>query len=176
MTVQDTHAERETLEVEVNIPGHDARVTTPLFTRTRKELIAREGGRCFICLCTAEETGHPLEAHHHPVERSLANMIDWDHFRKECESGRWGPHAQAFDWSKFDPLNPYSFVDDMTVNGLLLCKAHHTGKDEGIHDMPYPLWIAQKLGLEGYKFSGVEIIHHDYSAEESEANHAAQQQ
>lgn len=40
-------------------------------------LIAREGGRCFICGGTIKTTGHPLEAHHHPVARSLANMIDW---------------------------------------------------------------------------------------------------
>jgi hypothetical protein len=160
MTTTQIHEEKETLAVEVNIPGHEERTTTALFTRTRKQLITREGGRCFICGGTVETTGHPLEAHHHPVERSLANMVDWALFRSECEAGMWGPHAQSFDWSKFDPADPYSFVDDMTVNGLLLCKAHHTGKDEGIHDMPYPLWIAQKYGQEGYQFSDVEVIHH----------------
>lgn len=160
MTTTQIHEEKETLVVEVNIPGHEARTTTTLFLHSKKTLIAREGGRCFICGGTAETTGHPLEAHHHPVERSLANMVDWALFMSECEAGMWGPHAQAFDWSKFDPADPYSFVDDMTVNGLLLCKAHHTGKDEGIHDMPYPLWIAQKYGQEGYQFSDVEVIHH----------------
>lgn len=160
MTTTQIHEEKETLVVEVNIPGHEARTTTTLFLHSKKTLIAREGGRCFICGGTAQTTGHPLEAHHHPVERSLANMIDWDLFRSECQAGMWGEHAAGFDWSKFDPADPYSFVDDMTVNGLLLCKAHHTGKDEGIHDMPYPLWIAQKYGQEGYQFSDAEVIHH----------------
>lgn len=160
MTTTQIHEEKETLVVEVNIPGHEARTTTTLFLHSKKTLITRERGRCFICGGTAETTGHPLEAHHHPVERSLANMIDWDLFRSECQAGMWGAHAQAFDWSKFNPADPYTFVDDMTVNGLLLCKAHHTGKDEGIHDMPYPLWIAQKYGQEGYQFSDVEVIHH----------------
>lgn len=159
--VTQIHEEKETLVVDVNIPGHEARTTTALFTHSKKLLIEREGGHCFICGRTAETSGHPLEAHHHPVERSLSNMIDWDLFRAECEAGMWGEHAQGFDWSKFDPAAPYTFVDDMTVNGLLLCKAHHTGKDEGIHDMPYPLWIAQKYGQEGYQFSSVEVIHHE---------------
>lgn len=161
MSVTEIHEERETLIIDINLPGHEARITTSLFMHTRKLLIAREGGHCFICGRTDETSGHPLEAHHHPVERSLANMIDWDLFRAECEAGFWGEAAQRFDWSTFDPANPYTFVDDMTVNGLLLCKAHHTGKDEGIHDMPYPLWIAQRLGKEGYQFSAVEVIHHE---------------
>lgn len=161
MSVNEIHEQKETLVVDINIPGHEERTTTPLFLHSKKALIAREGGRCFTCGRTAEESGHPLEAHHHPVERSMSNMIDWDLFRSECQAGMWGTHAEAFDWSKFDPADPYSFVDDMNVNGLLLCKAHHTGKDEGIHDMPYPLWIAQKYGKEGYQFSPTEVIHHE---------------
>ncbi len=157
--VTQIHEEKETMTVDVNIPGHEARTTTAVFRHSKKLLEMREGGRCFVCGATAEESGHPLEAHHHPIERSLANMIDWVRFRKDCEAGLWGPHAQQFNWTLFDPANPYIFVDDMTVNGELLCKAHHTGKDEGKHDLPFPLWIAQKYGKEGYKFSDVEIIH-----------------
>lgn len=153
-SVTNTHAEKETLSVDVNLPGHDPRITTALFTRTRRQLIEREGGRCYVCGRTAAEVG-PLEAHHHPIERSFAEMIDWSEgslIRREF------PH---FDWSKFDLADPYTFVDDMTVNGLLLCKAHHIGKDEGIHAMPYPIWVAQRYGREGYQFSSIEIIHHD---------------
>jgi hypothetical protein len=154
------HEEKLTLAVEVNIPSHEDRKATPLFERTRKQLLKREGAVCWICGCTAEEAG-PLEAHHHPVERSLAEMVDWHLFRNLAERGLFGEAVKGFDWSAFDPKNPYTFVDDMTVNGVLLCKAHHTGKDEGIHDMPYPLWVVQKFGREGYKFSDVEIIHHE---------------
>lgn len=174
--VTKIHEERETLAVDVNLPGHDPRTTTALFRRTRQQLIDREGGRCAICGRTQEETGHPLEAHHHPVERSLATAWDWPHFIADCMAGKWGPSAQHFDWEgfmdgatmqQFDgyqmlvPVDPYKFVDDMTVNGELLCKAHHIGKDEGKHAMPYPLYIWQRYAPEGYPMSGVEIIHHD---------------
>lgn len=161
MSVTETHEERETLAVEVNIPGHEERTTTALFRHSKQKLIDRVGGRCYVCGRTGEESGHPLEAHHHPIERSLANMIDWDRFRLDCVAGMWGEYAQSFDWSKFHDTDPYTFVDDMTVNGLLICKDHHTHKDEGIHMLPFPLWVAQKYGKEGYKFSDVEIIHHE---------------
>ncbi|WP_407059289.1 hypothetical protein ACKZDW_02600 (plasmid) [Ralstonia syzygii subsp. celebesensis] len=164
------------------LPGHDARVTTVLFTRSKKALVEREGGRCFICGATAEESGHPLEAHHHPIERSLANLIDWERVAAQAKAGEFGARAAAFDWGGFFtgaktvtapaaaphlpevhylvPADPYRFVDDMTVNGLLLCKQHHTGKNAGIHDMPFPLWIAQKYAREGYQFTPSEVIHH----------------
>lgn len=156
--VTQAHAEKETLSVEVNIPEHEERKTTALFERTRKELIAREGGRCFVCNQTPEETGHPSEAHHHPIERSLAELIDWDRFKADALAGVWGEKIRAFDWDHFTDWT--QFVDDMTVNGMLLCKEHHIGKDEGIHTMPFPLWIAQKYAREGYQFSDVEVIHH----------------
>lgn len=155
------HTERETLTVDVNIPAHADRVTTPLFRETRAQLIKREMGRCWVCGQTAEEVGHPLEAHHHPIERCLAEMIDWAWFENDARKGLWGTHIAAFDWDSFDPKRWETFVDDMRVNGRLLCKAHHTGKDEGIHAMPFPLWIAQKYGKEGYRFNKAEVIHHE---------------
>ena len=153
--VTETHEEKETLTVDVNLPGHDPRVTTPLFTRTRKALIERERGRCWVCGGTAESTGHPLEAHHHPIERSFAEMIDWS------EGSQIRRDFPRFDWASFDPADPYTFVDDMTANGLLVCKAHHIGRDEGIHALPFPMILAQKYGKEGYQFSSIEIIHHE---------------
>ena len=180
--VTEIHEEKETLSVDVEIPGHEPRVTTPLFLHSKKALIAREGGCCYICGRTAEESSHPLEAHHFPLERSLTNLVDWKRFRRDSEAGVYGEHPKAFDWDSFfigakeetvnldpslpaynfiDPVDPYLFVDDQTVNGLLLCKAHHTGKGTGIHDLPHPLWLAQKFGKEGYQYTPTEILHHE---------------
>ncbi|QGZ66249.1 hypothetical protein [Paraburkholderia acidisoli] len=156
--VTKAHAEKETLSIEVLIPAHEERKATALFERSRKELIEREGGRCFVCNGTAEESGHPLEAHHHPIERSLAELIDWERFKADALGGMWGEKIRAFDWDNFTDWT--QFVDDMTVNGMLLCRSHHTAKDSGIHTLPFPLWVAQKYAKEGYKFSDFETIHH----------------
>jgi hypothetical protein len=159
--VTETHEEKLTLAVDVEIPGHAPRGSaTPLFIRTKKILVERVGGRCFICNGTEAEIGAPLKAHHFPVERSLATAWDWPKFIADCRAGKWGVYAQAFHWEGFDPVSdPYKFVDDMRVNGLLLCAKHHRGADEGIHGLPHPLWIWQKYAPEGYEMSNVEIIH-----------------
>ena len=159
-SVEEVHEEKETLSVEVEIPGHAPRgAATPLFERSKKILMERVGGRCFICNGTESEVGF-LQAHHYPVERSLATAWDWPRFIADCKAGKWGVYCQAFHWEGFDPdKDPYQFVDDMSCNGLLLCQAHHIGKDEGIHDLPHPLWIWQKYAPEGYKLSDVEVIH-----------------
>ena len=183
MTVEQIHEQKETLSVDVLLPGHAPRKETALFEHTRKLLIEREGGRCFVSGQTAEELGQPLEAHHHPIERCFAEIIDWSLFSKDCKAGHWGIHAQAFDWEGFFkgakqmtvagetplhpdtvyllPVDPYLFVDDMRVNGLLLGKPFHTGKDEGIHTLPFPIWLVQKYAIEGTQFTPTEVIHHD---------------
>lgn len=142
--VRQPRAETGTQHVEVNIPGHEPRTTTAPFPRARPSRIDRAGARCYVCGATADEAGHPLEAHHHPIECSLMNLIDWLRFAADARTGMWGKHAQAFDWDNFDPAHPETFVDDMAINGMLLCKQHRTGQDEGRHTRPFPLFIVQR--------------------------------
>jgi len=180
----DAHDENKTVHVEVEIPEHADRVTTHLFSESRREIL-KGNPVCWICGEPYSKES-PLEAHHWIVERCLANMIDWTLLKEACLAGDHGEAPKNFDWDKFfegaeeikydaftddrgvkwpagsylQPKNVYMFVDDMTVNGKLLCKKHHIGKDEGIHSMTYPLWLAQRYGKPGYKFSDVEVIHH----------------
>lgn len=162
MSVQDIHEEKLTLTVDVEIPGHEARTETSLFRRTKAQLLEREHHRCWICGRTPEETGRPAQVHHHPIERSLANGIDFALVERDCEKGMYGPDAKAFDWDAFHKAGDvYAFVDNALVNGRVLCPEHHIGKDAGIHTLPYPLHLAQRYLREGYQFSPTEIIHHD---------------
>ena len=90
----DTPAEGSiatSIVVDVLLPGHAPRKATALFERTRKLLIEREGARCFVSRMTAEELGAPLEAHHHPIERCFAEIINWSAFSEDCKAGHWGP-------------------------------------------------------------------------------------
>ena len=165
MSVEQTHEEKETLTVDVLLPGHEARVTTALFERTKKQLMLREDSRCWCCGEPAEDVG-PLEAHHRPVERSLAMAWDWPRFAADCKAGMWGVHAQAFDWDAFlaaKPFDPYTFVDDMTVNGMLLCKREHIGKGAGIHAEPEPLFIWRRYAPDGYEITPGEHLKHDFT-------------
>jgi hypothetical protein len=163
MPVEQDHELKETLTIDVITPGHAPRTETSLFKTTKQMLFKAtapalqiprdEIGRCWICGQTEAELGHPLEAHHFSIERSFAEgKIDWEKVKHDH------PH---FDWSKFNESDPYTFVDDMEAQGVLLCKPHHTGKGTGAHDLPYGLWVMQRYLKDGAQFSPNEVIHHD---------------
>jgi hypothetical protein len=154
MPTTQAHELKQTLTVDVLTPAHEARTTTRLFELSKRQLMKREDPpRCWICRRTADEVG-PLEAHHAGIERSFAEgEIDWEIVKQDF------PH---YDWTHFDPANPYSFVDDMEAQGILLCKVHHTGKGTGIHTLPYPLFVLQRYLKDGVQFTPAEVIHHDH--------------
>lgn len=149
-------------QADVITPEHADRVTTPLFTKSKKALyvdgpindllVKRDSGKCWICGGTEAELGEPLEAHHFGIERSFAeDTIDWSKVAIDYPS---------YDWSTFSPTDPYAFVDDMVAQGILLCKKHHTGKNHGIHYMPFSIWILQRYLKDGTEFQPKEVIHH----------------
>jgi hypothetical protein len=162
MSVTENHEEKETLVIDVTLPGHDQRVTTPLFERTRAELIKLEDGRSFVTGKTAAEAGSPLESHHFFIERCLAEAADWDEFRKYV--GRLKSivdRAHAFCEANPELDDIMTFVDDQTVNGMLIEKHLHTGAGEGIHAVPFPLWQFWCYGKDGFKFSGTDCVYHE---------------
>jgi len=166
MSVTDTHEEKLTLAVDIEIPGHEARTETALFRHTKAQLLEREEHRCWICGRTPEETGSPAQVHHRPVERSLAMGIDFKLVERDCKTGMYGPDAQAFDWGAFYANGDvYAFVDNALVNGRVLCRDHHIAKGTGIHNLPEPLHLAQRYMKAGYQFTPTEVICH---ANESE--------
>jgi hypothetical protein len=159
----DEHEQKDTLQVDVDIPAHDKRVTTALFTKTKRLLmhaatalgfnIKRPQARCWICGKTEQELGQPLEAHHFGIERAYIDAkILWDVVALDFP---------IFDWAKFDPAKPETFVDNMSAQGVLLCKEHHTGKDTGIHNLPFSIWIMQRYLADGSRFNPNEVIEHD---------------
>lgn len=162
------HVDKSTLVVSVYDPEHAARVTTALFTRTRDEVLASEP-LCWLCGCPKESVG-PLELHHCNVERMFAEITDYELLRDAALAGELGftPKQRelnrTWDWVSFlaslqiDPLRCYDYVDNMHLNGLPLCKPHHTGTDEGIHNMDFPRWQAQRYAKGGWKFSDAETI------------------
>ena len=179
MDVEQTHEQKETLSEDVFEPGHDPRTVTATFRKTKKELEELGEDRCFICNATASEAGLPLEAHHVIIERCFTNGTDWRRVQAVLGGAtpeelallasskqpilRWLHRIMSFDWASFNPDSEeaaYAFVDNMLANGLMLCKKHHTGKDEGIHDLSFPIFLFQKFAKPGYKFSPDEVIHY----------------
>ena len=156
------HVDQSTLTISIYDPEHAQRVTTPTFTRTRDEILKDETV-CWLCGQTADVVG-PLELHHNSVERMFAEIIDWQLIKDAAFDGQigWTENQRElnknYDWDTFMsavPFDPYIWTDNMHCNGIPICKAHHTGKDEGIHSMDYPRWLAQRYIKADYKYSDV---------------------
>ena len=153
------HEDKETFTEDFNVPAHEQRETTPLFTRTRHEVLTRDGAKCFCCGLTEAQTGKPLEAHHWLIERCLAAAVNWREFCWFIANLKKLVDA-AYDFCQKNPnlTNVMDFVDNMTVNGMLLCKEHHTAKGTGIHRTTFSFWLLQCFGLDGYKYTDDEIL------------------
>jgi hypothetical protein len=158
--VTETHLEKETLTVEVFLPGHEERTTTALFARSRMTAAALIGERC--CVCGRDESVAGSTEWHHLFERSLANAIDWEDARSMVAFfyAAFGRLKAYFDAHPDAPDDIIEFIDDMTVNGMPLCAEHHRLAGTGLHNLPWPLWMAQWYGREGYQFSPAELLVH----------------
>ena len=144
MIPKSEHEQTLTIKVDVFIPDHPDRTTSPVFARTRKKLIednpnakcAVDNGHC--------DHDHPLELHHQHVEWCDSNGVDW---RKVAVL------IPEFDWMTFDPEHPEDFIDSEWNANLVLCKKHHTGVDHGIHCLPGPTWGMQRVQKADFVFS-----------------------
>lgn len=128
------HELKETLTVDVWYPDHPPRKETDLFRKSRHHVIDVQDTPCWVCGSKEER-----ELHHFHVEWAFSDAADWDHMREL--------HPD-FDWSTFK--EPKDFVDS-EYNMLVLCAKHHRLKDHGIHNLPYPIWVAQKFVKADFK-------------------------
>lgn len=139
ITPAGEHEQRLTLSVDIFVPDHPDRTTTPIFAATRRKLIEHNPDACcYIC-----GTTEGLELHHR-IEWCDSNAVD---FKKVAEL------VPEFDWSKFDQDHPETFIDSEYNANVIVCKKHHIGKDHGIHTLPIGLWILQKVKKDDFVFS-----------------------
>lgn len=128
--MEGEHERKETLVLDYWIPNHVDRTTSSVFRHTRKHLIEdNPDAKCEVC---GVKEGLEL---HHRLEYCFANALDWDKVKKDFPD---------FDWKSFDPKDPFTFVDSQWNANVILCNAHHTGKNSGIHKLPHPIFIIQK--------------------------------
>ena len=144
------HAQPQTHHYVVRYPDHPPRTESALYRKTHKELCDGPTAVCFLC----GTKGPGLETHHWIIEKAAQEAIDWTLFGVAAEHLF---HIQtgvcigdAFDWSAV-AANPDLFVDS-PLNMLVLCREHHTSATHGIHHIPFPVWMLQGRGRNGFVF------------------------
>lgn len=136
MKPTDEHEERMTIAVDFFYPDHPPRKESALFSRTKHHLVAELDTPCWVC-----GSKDKREVHHFHAEWADSEGIDWDRMR--------ALHP-GFDWSTFS--KPEDFIDS-AYNMMVLCEKHHRAKDHGIHLVPYPIWIMQRVKRADFVFS-----------------------
>jgi|WetSurMetagenome_2_1015567.scaffolds.fasta_scaffold332919_2 hypothetical protein len=139
-TPQNEHEQKLTISIDIFVPDHPDRTESSVFAKARHQLISgNPHACCYVC-----GTKESLELHHDIVEWCDADGIDWEKMKSLYPE---------FGWSNFDPSHPETFIDSAFNARLVLCKKHHTGKDHGIHYLPYPIWQMQRYKRADFIFS-----------------------
>ncbi len=133
----EAHSQDTTIRYRTNFPAHGPRKDDPYhkhFRRARLRLL--QAGKLSCWRCGAPSTKEaPIELHHTLVEWSLQHGVDLERFD--------ALHPE-FDITDLD-----SFLTWVNSEGNLtpLCPRCHR-LDEGIHCLPYPVWIAGRYWRE----------------------------
>lgn len=144
--VAKPHIVRHLIHENVWYPAHAPRTESPEYAAEHHRLTVVEDQPCFICGVRNSTLGSPLEnphgatameTHHRWVEWSLINATDAA--KLEAQFG------QQPDWP--------AFLDHDEQNLLVLCDVHHRHKEAGIHEMSYPIWVAQKFLKDDYQLT-----------------------
>jgi hypothetical protein len=141
------HEQEHTLTEFVEFPDHDQRTESAEFRKNKRLLVSQLDLPCFICGCRDQREVHHLH------EWALWGALD--------------PEKVLDTLHMFDPYGfthkmgeqPIETPDDIR-NLLVLCGhceidgvpvpgGHHRGVDAGVHDLTFPIWIAQRAVKEG---------------------------
>lgn len=144
MTQTAMHDEKRVLHDFAVDPDHTERSESPEFRATKKRL--KEDGHYQCWQCGGTES---LQVHHLFCEYMFQAVVDYDKLKAMCEE--W----DVYGYGKLLRAKPITSPDDIR-NMMVLCQAHHTGVDHedgggatGIHCLPFPEWIIQKMALAG---------------------------
>ena len=132
----DAHIQTTTIHIVECVPAHEPRESDPhykVFNRTRDRLKAQGLLKCWIgnADCAGE-----IELHHDKVEFSLQNGVDITLFEGAFPEFVGKTDDEFRDWIEGEG------------NLLPLCRLHHIGI-QGVHVIPYPIWLPQKFWKAG---------------------------
>ncbi len=178
--VAHEHAQHETLAQDVFYPDHPARTESAMFRKTKRD------GHAAALPCAISGRPDGVEYHHLFIEWAFTDAVDWHAVKRigtgeithypvlgletDQPTGEMVPieHSligaivklaeyRGFDWHAFDPEHPETFVDS-PQNMLVLHEKFHRGKDHGIHELTFPVWIFQAFPrVPGFVFSPDEL-------------------
>jgi hypothetical protein len=136
--VVQAHMMKRSLTEVVITPAHAKRKESKEFKASKKRLRQDGHYKCWVCGSTQK-----LQVHHYGGEWSLESSLDLNLLKEFLME--W----DVYGYSRLMRNLPLTTVDDVR-NMMVLCQKHHTGKEHGIHEITFPVWITQKLDKVGH--------------------------
>lgn len=131
------HKMTRMLKEVVITPSHAKRKESKEFRASKKRLKQDGHYKCWACGGT-----NKLQVHHYGGEWSLESDIDMNLLKEFL--AEW----DVYGYSRLMRNLPLETVDDVR-NMMVLCQKHHTGKEHGIHEITFPIWITQRIEKAG---------------------------
>lgn len=145
-TLQHVHITPLSIATDELTPPHPEREATPAYERARHFLIVTKNSPCEICGVTQRTLKNAaknpygavqMEAHHYPVEWSLADACD--------------PRRVHRDYPQvYDRATLAAFIDS-PANLKILCDQCHRSPEHGIHHLATSDWIIQRYLYKSYR-------------------------
>lgn len=145
--VQRVHEMSDVLHQDVFYPPHSPRTESEAYAKIHHHLTVELDTPCYICGVKHSELGDAtknphgakaMETHHVWVEWSLANAVSPEKMK---------------DYFGLTPEQIPDWVDHGPVNLMVLCDRHHRHREVGIHELTYPIWVAQKFVADDYQLT-----------------------
>ena len=141
------HEVSDVLHQDVFYPAHPPRSESEAYKKIHHKLVVEDDTPCFICKLRNSQLGDPvinkdgaveIETHHKIIEWALTDAVDGDKLSEFMGK----PIQDVTAW-----------VDHNKENLMVLCDRHHRHREVGIHDVTYPIWLAQKFVRDGYELT-----------------------
>ena len=125
------------LDELVAYPPHEKRHASATYRKTHHYLVNVLDAPCWVC-GIRQSTGGVMETHHSHFEWASQNGLDLK--------------KVTADWPQITNREELAKWVDGEGNMLVLCAAHHRGKQTGIHMISYPAWLLQRYEGEEFTF------------------------
>lgn len=138
------HVVQHIMHEDVFYPPHAPRTESDEYKAIHHKLVVEDDAPCLICGIRNSQLGDPsinvhgvqeMETHHFWVEWALTGAVDVEKLRSALG---------------LDIPDLASWVDHDPNNLMVLCDRHHRHKEAGIHEVSFPVWVAQKFVRDDY--------------------------
>lgn len=130
------HLQRKTVEEDIYYPEHEPRKASSLYRHNHALLVHHLKEGCWIC-----GTREKLETHHW---HEWAEWQDLDPAKVRAALLQ----LDFYGFSRRMADEPVVSPDDVR-NLVVLCADHHRHREKGVHDLTFPIWLAQRAVLPG---------------------------